>query len=234
MRGILRNPIYTGTVYIGRYRVARAQHRQSALRPVGHDHGGHPATEPQEWEAVANVPAIVTQEQFDLVQSKFAHNQQYARRNNTTHSYLLRAMVSCGVCHLSCMGRHKKDGAYAYYTCRGKKHPVVSCRDEKCCSRYIPASQLDELVWKDLCEVLTHPEAIAAALQRVQGGQWLPQELQARRENLRKARVSLTQQMERLTDAYLAAVFLWKSISGAGGNWNRGSKASRNKRVNWK
>ena len=54
--------------------------------------------------------------------------------------------------------------------------------------------------------MLTHPEKIAAALYRAQGGQWLPQELQARRENLRKARVSLEQQMERLTDAYLANV----------------------------
>jgi len=51
-----------------------------------------------------------------------------------------------------------------------------------------------------------HPQTIARALQRAQGGQWLPQELQARRENLRKARVSLSQQTERLTDAYLAAV----------------------------
>ena len=79
VRGILRNPVYTGTVFIGRYRVARAHARQSALRPVGHDHGGHPATEPQEWEAVAQIPAIVTQEQFDLVQAKLAHNQQYAK-----------------------------------------------------------------------------------------------------------------------------------------------------------
>jgi site-specific DNA recombinase len=47
---------------------------------------------------------------------------------------------------------------------------------------------------------------IAQALQRAQGGQWLPQELQARRENLRKARVSLEQQLQRLTDAYLADV----------------------------
>jgi site-specific DNA recombinase len=46
VRGILRNPVYTGTVFLGRYRVARAHHRQSALRPVGHDHGGHPATGP--------------------------------------------------------------------------------------------------------------------------------------------------------------------------------------------
>jgi site-specific DNA recombinase len=208
VRGILRNPVYTGTVFLGRYRVARAHYRQSALRPVGHEHGGHPATGPHEWEAVAQIPAIVTQEQFDLVQSKFAQNQQYARRNNTAHPYLLRALVSCGACHLSCTGRYRstKAGVYAYYTCRGKGHPVVSCRDEKCRSRFMPAGQLDELVWKDLCEVLTHPQTIAEALQRAQGGQWLPQELQARRENLRKARVSLTQQTERLTDAYLAAV----------------------------
>jgi site-specific DNA recombinase len=208
VRGILSNPVYTGAVFIGRYRVARARHRQSALRPVGHDHGGHPATGPQEWEAVAQVPAIVTKEQFDLVQAKFAHNQQFARRNNTSHPYLLRALVSCGACHLSCTGRNRKVKAedYAYYTCRGKGHPVISCRDEKCRSRYIPADQLDELVWKDLCEILTHPQTIAEALQRAQGGVWLPQELQTRRENLRKARVSLTQQTERLTDAYLAAV----------------------------
>ncbi len=37
VRGILSNPVYTGTVFLGRYRVARARHRQSALRPVGHD-----------------------------------------------------------------------------------------------------------------------------------------------------------------------------------------------------
>jgi site-specific DNA recombinase len=85
---------------------------------------------------------------------------------------------------------------------------VVSCRDQICHSRFTPAGQLDELVWQDVCEVLTHPEALAVALQRAQGGKWLPQELQARRENFRKARVSLEQQMERLTDAYLAGVLL--------------------------
>jgi site-specific DNA recombinase len=47
---------------------------------------------------------------------------------------------------------------------------------------------------------------IATALEQAQGGQWLPQHLQARRENFRKARVSFDQQLERLTDAYLAQV----------------------------
>jgi site-specific DNA recombinase len=107
---------------------------------------------------------------------------------------------------LACTGRSDSRHGYAYYTCRGKGHPIVSCRDEKCPSRFIPAGQLDELVWHDVCEMLTQPEMIAQALQRAQGGQWLPQELQARRENLRKARVSLEQQLQRLTDAYLANV----------------------------
>jgi site-specific DNA recombinase len=49
----------------------------------------------------------------------------------------------------------------------------------------VPVEQLDELVWQDVCEMLTHLDTIAAALYRAQAGQWLPQELQARRENLR-------------------------------------------------
>jgi site-specific DNA recombinase len=38
------------------------------------------------------------------------------------------------------------------------------------------------VVWKDLCEVLSHPESITDALQRAHGGQWLPQELKVRQE----------------------------------------------------
>lgn len=94
----------------------------------------------------------------------------------------------------------------ATHVCHGKSQAIISRRDEKCPARYIPAEQLDELVWQDVCEVLKHPDMIAAALQRAQGGQWLPQALLARRENLRRARVNLEQQRERLTDAYLANV----------------------------
>ena len=152
VRGILRNPVYTGTVFLGRYRVARAQYRQSALRPVGHDHGGHPATGPHEWEAVAQIPAIVTQEQFDLVQSKFAQNQQYARRNNTAHPYEARwpwSVVGPVICRVQVGIEAQRLESMPTTRGLGKGHPVVSCRDEKCRSRFMPAGQLDELVWKD-------------------------------------------------------------------------------------
>ena len=58
----------------------------------------------------------------------------------------------------------------------------------------------------DLCVVLTHPESISQALARAQGGQWSSQEVQGRREVLRKGQVSLGQQVERLTAAYLGGV----------------------------
>ncbi len=47
---------------------------------------------------------------------------------------------------------------------------------------------------------------IAHAMERARGGHWLPQELQARQANLRRGRAALDQQVERLTDAYLAGV----------------------------
>ncbi len=90
--------------------------------------------------------------------------------------------------------------------CSGKFNKAQSLPEEKCSSRYAPAEQLDEVVWKDLCEVLTHPEFITDALRRAHGGQWLPQELKARQENLRQGRAALGRQLERLTETYLGEV----------------------------
>lgn len=58
----------------------------------------------------------------------------------------MRALVSCGQCQLSCLGRSDVAKGYAYYIYRGKLHPVQSCRDSKCMARFIPAQQLDALV----------------------------------------------------------------------------------------
>ena len=205
IRGILTNPAYTGQVYAGRTRSRPARVRRSATHRIGHPHEGHAPTPREDWIPVASIPAIVTPAQFDVVQAKLALNQSFARRNNKTHTYLLRALVSCGVCQSSCIAR-TVHARYDYYTCRAKGNPIQTCRDEKCPARYVPAHQLDELVWQDLCEVMQHPEIIAHSLERAHGGHWLPQELQARRENLRKGRVSLEHQLDRLSEAYLQGV----------------------------
>jgi site-specific DNA recombinase len=113
--------------------------------------------------------------------------------------------VSCGCCGLACTGRCLH-GRYRYYQCNGKQQRVHAHRATRCPARYIPAGQLDALVWADLCALLREPAHLRAALERAHGGAWLPQDLAARREHLRRGQAHLAQQLERLTDAYLRAV----------------------------
>jgi site-specific DNA recombinase len=84
--------------------------------------------------------------------------------------------------------------------------PLRVAQGQRCTARYIPAGQLDELVWADLCALVTDPAQVARALDRAQGGAWLPQELNARRATIRKALGQLDRQQQRLLDAYLAEI----------------------------
>ena len=205
LRNLLSNPVYLGQVFANRLHRHPAERRRSALLPVGRGQGSARLVDPAEWIAVAPVPAIISQEQFDRAQERLGYNRRMARRNNRVHRYLLRGLVSCGRCRRGCTGRHMPKG-YGYYLCRTKTQLPVLTPGERCPARYIPARPLEELVWRDLCEVLAAPEMIAHAMQRARGGRWLPQEMQARRANLRRGRAALGQQIERLTEAYMAGV----------------------------
>ena len=123
IRGILRNPTYTGQVYAQRTRYRPPQIRRSATHPLGRPHGTATPQPSENWIAVGPVPAIVSQEQFDQVQAKLAQNQSFASRNNTAHQYLLRALVSCGRCQLACTARTVNRRNH-YYLCNGKGQAV--------------------------------------------------------------------------------------------------------------
>jgi site-specific DNA recombinase len=200
VRWILRNPAYIGRAYGNWTRHVPSRGRRSPLRPVGS--GQTPVRRPEdEWIPIA-VPATIGEEEFSRVQEKLAANQERAPRNNTRHPYLLRALVSCGQCRLSAPARMTWDG-YGYYVCNGHHGPDL---EERCRSRYIPAAQLDALVWNDLSVLLNHPEQIRTALQRAQGGGWLPQEMQARQATVRNALAHIDRQQQRLLDAYLGGI----------------------------
>jgi site-specific DNA recombinase len=80
---LLTNPVSSGTVYAGRTRCVDARARQSAMRLVGRKRYSR-MTPPADWIFVAQVPPIVSQDQFDAVQAKLAHHRRFARRHNTT------------------------------------------------------------------------------------------------------------------------------------------------------
>jgi site-specific DNA recombinase len=205
IRGLLINPVYAGKLYIGRSRSRPARIRRSATHPLGNPARGQDPTPAQAWILVGSVPALVSQEDFDRVQVKLALNKKQATRNNKGYRYLLRALVSCGACQSACIAR-TTNGGLRYYICRCQAQPIYSQQDQRCRSRCIPAQQLDVLVWEDLCQLITQPDYIIDALQRARGGQWLPQHLQSRKQTLRKAQAGISQQMERLTEAYLIAI----------------------------
>ena len=207
IRALLTNPAYAGRVYGNRWHRRGTLERRSATAPRKHSAMSRVDAPRDEWILVAEIPPLVSQEQFDRVQARLISNRRFAQRNNKAHPYLLRGLVSCGLCGLACLARTTAH-SYRYYSCTGKLPALFSHREQKCPSRLSPAERLDELVWADLCELLTHPEQVSQALARAHGGQWLPQELQARQEGLRRGQVSLGQQLERLTEAYLAGVVL--------------------------
>src|SRR6516162_9154203 len=170
VRGILRNPSYAGRALSNRAQVAPARGRKSALLPAGPGISHAPRPE-EDWIAVP-VPAIVSEQTFAQVQAKLDANQQGAARN-TRHEYLLRALISCGACRLGCTGRRTAAG-YRYYLCRGRTDPLRVAQGERCTARYIPAGQLDELVWADLCALLTDPAHLTRALARAQAAPGCP------------------------------------------------------------
>src|ERR671910_964225 len=200
IRGILKNHAYVGNAYGHCTYLAPAKSRRAPLAPVG---AGLTAKRrpKEEWIGVS-VPEIVERETFDLVQQKLSHNRKFASRNNKSHRYLLRALVSCGACGRSSPARTSWDGR-SYYICRGHSE-IVS--EQRCRARHAPGARLEELVWEDLCEVLTHPEHAKHALRRAHGGEWLPRELKARLENVGKALAHTERQRERLLEAYLGGV----------------------------
>lgn len=203
IRGILTNPAYTGTAYANRTHPVQARHRKSALLPVGSGYSQRPNPK-EDWIPIP-VPAIISPEVFEQAQTRLALNKQLARRNNTEHDYLLRGLVSCAQCQLACLGRTRRPG-YSYYVCRGKTDSLRAAKGDRCQARYAPAQALDELVWQDLVELLSQPELIIQALHRAQTGEWLPQQLQARRQSLNQALAQLARQEQRLLEAYLAEV----------------------------
>ncbi len=200
IRGILKNLAYAGNAHGNCTHLVPARKRKSPLAPVGSGVSCKRRPE-EEWISVS-VPTIVSQEIFGLVQEKLSRNQKCAPRNNKSHRYLLRSLVGCGLCEQGSNARTTWDGR-SYYVCRGHNAVVP---EHRCRTRHVPAAQLEELVWEDLCKVLIHPEHITNALGRAYGGEWVPQELKARLKTVGKAITQLERQKRRLLDAYVGGV----------------------------
>ena len=208
MRGILRNPPTPGSCTRGARIPARRAHRRSATasaRPAARHGLPHCRRTSGSWSGGPRrrEPGA----HFDEVQTKLAQNRAFARAQQhgasvpAARAGQLRALrpVACAARALVRGGATATTSA----TARGAAH--THTRATSAPRATARPGQLDELVWaRPLRGAGRSPEQHRRRRWRAPtAAHWLPQELQARREQLRRARQRLAQQLERLTDAYL-------------------------------
>lgn len=116
--------------------------------------GSRKARPSSEWLPV-NVPVIIETELFNKVQEQLARNKRINKRNNKKNDYLLKGIIECDCSH-SRTGEGF-DGSL-YYRCSERLSKVKAAR--KCFLHGINATVLDDLVWRNVSQLLTQPELV--------------------------------------------------------------------------
>ena len=198
---ILHNEAYVGTLYYNRHNCAAIEgtlgHKrpscQRILRPK------------EEWIPIS-IPPIIDVETFHQAGIRVKDNQRFSSRNLQEDAYLLRRLVRCGHCGLSCRvsSNTANPNCSHYYVCPGtKKHFLI---EKRCSQRCIGADALDELVWQEVSTRLQDPDLVLEAyrecrIHRRNGeGAGLSEQGQKLATQIKLANTEMT----RLLDAYQA------------------------------
>ena len=211
--GMLQNPAYMGRAAFGKTQSGSPLPR---VRPQRHSaevpKKGYSAvrTERSEWIEIA-VPAIVGEELFLAVREQLDENRKYARQRRRGAAYLLQGLTVCGHCHYAYYGKKVSKTAakggqqYAYYRCIGTD--AYRFGGERICdNKQVRTQRLDELVWQQVVELLSHPDRLKheyerrlRTLERSEGSSGDAEVLEKQKRNLLKAK-------SRLIDSYAEGV----------------------------
>jgi site-specific DNA recombinase len=166
--GMLRNPAYQGRACFGkteqtqRQKVTRRLRLRGGYSPRCSSNRARPR---EEWIEIA-VPAIVSEEIFALAAEQLEQNKRFSARR-TIEPTLLQGMLVCGQCGYALYRsstRTSKRRLY-YYRCIGSD--AYRHRNGPVCSnRPIRQDHLDEVVWKQIIELLEEPDLIRVEIER--------------------------------------------------------------------
>jgi len=165
---MLRNPAYVGKACFGK---TESLPRQKITRPLRKRGGFSPRCSSNrerprhEWIEIA-VPAIINEESFALAEERLEQNKRFSKRR-TIEPTLLHGMLVCGECgyaYYRCATRTSKRKIY-YYRCLGSDD-YRHVNGRVCQNKPIRQDYLDELIWKQIIELLEDPEMIRKEIQR--------------------------------------------------------------------
>ncbi len=171
--GMLQNPAYMGKAAFGK---TKTRDLRSRVRPQKHSAEipkrpySVERTTRESWIEIP-VPAIIGEELFVAVQHQLEENRKRARQRRRGAAYLLQGLTVCGHCHYAYYGKKVSTSAskgkkpYAYYRCIGTD--AYRFGGQRICNNpQVRTSRLDDLVWKEVVDVLQHPERLRKEYER--------------------------------------------------------------------
>jgi len=202
---MLRNPAYRGQGAFGKTKTAERHGAPTrTTRARGERHGRRPARhdQPAEQWTLIPVPAIVTDETFELAQARLEDNKRFSKRN-TKELTLLQGMLVCRECGYSCYRTSTRttNKRISYYRCIGQdgwRH--VGGR--VCHGRPVRADELDPLVWGEVRRLLEDPALVRAEIDRRLATLHTEHPAARRRETLERDLARAEGAIARLIEAY--------------------------------
>jgi site-specific DNA recombinase len=203
--GMLRNPAYCGRAAFGK--TQRVEHRPRLTRRVrlrGARMAARPARSdrPREQWVEVSVPAIVSEEQFELAERRLRENQHFARRRTKVPSLLQGLVVcqGCGYSYYRTSTRTRTRKLY-YYRCLGSDDYRFE-HGRICHNRPVRQDYLDALVWEQVMGLLENPSRIGVELDRRLRELRSSHPVAVQRFRVERERSKVATSISRLVDAY--------------------------------
>jgi site-specific DNA recombinase len=207
--GMLQNPAYMGRAAFGKTQVREPLPRVRAPRHSAETpKKGYSAvpTDRGEWIEIP-VPALLSEQLFVAVQEQLDENRKHARQRRRGAAYLLQGLTVCGHCHYAYYGKKVSKAAgkakqhYAYYRCIGTD--AYRFGGERICdNKQVRTQRLDDLVWQQVVELLSHPRRLKDEYERRLDVLEKNEKINADTAALEKQRRHLESGKSRLIDSY--------------------------------
>jgi len=203
--GMLRNPAYAGRA--GFAKTARTEDRPAINRTArlqGRStsrHAGKRDRPVEEWIEIP-VPAIISEQTFELAARRLADNRRFAARNTKEPSLLmgLAACQSCGYAYYRTSTRTAKRKIY-YYRCLGSDDYRYQ-GGRVCDNKPVRADYLDDVVWGQVTALLADPTLVQGELDRRLTELRAANPATSERVRLERERSRTAKAIQRLVNAY--------------------------------
>jgi site-specific DNA recombinase len=201
---MLRNPAYKGTACFGKTRAAARKKITRALRQRGGyapRSGAHIELPRDQWIEIP-VPSIIEDDLFQLAQERLEHNKTHSPRRTIEPTLLQSILVckSCGYAYYRCSTKTSKRKLY-YYRCIGSDNYRFA-NGRVCQNKPIRQDYLDDLVWKQVVELLSNPELVQSEIRRRIEEVKNINPTKQRKKVLEKEIVRIEKSIQKLLDAY--------------------------------